>query len=51
MKSEKQANKSGHWEKHILINREGKNTPENAFLPKQGKNRPQPHVKINELDH
>jgi len=42
---------TGHWERHIKVNPEGPNSPENAFLPKRGKNRPQPHVKVNELDH
>lgn len=28
-----------------------KDVPENAFLAKSGKNRPQPHVKVNECDH
>jgi hypothetical protein len=40
-----------HWEKHIVVNPQGKNTPENAFLPKRSKDRPQPHVKLNECDH
>lgn len=41
-----------HWEVNLNAMPEGEpNTPEGAFLPMSGKHRPQPHKKINELDH
>lgn len=50
-KTEKVEKRNNHWEMHVNVNPQGKNTPENAFLPKQAKYRPQPHAKINECDH
>lgn len=40
-----------HWEKHLTVSLAGKGTPDGAFLPRQAKDRPTPHVKINECDH
>ena len=41
-----------HWVKHIPASAEGfGDDPEGAFLPRPGKNRAQPHEKINECDH
>ena len=40
-----------HWEFLYSTNPPQSNTPAGAFVPKQSKNRPQPHVKVNETDH
>jgi hypothetical protein len=43
---------SEHWEKHFPMSAEGcGDDPAGAFLPRPGKDRPQPHQKINECDH
>jgi len=40
------------WEINLDITPAGiPNDPAGAFLPMSGKNRPVPHVKINECDH
>ena len=49
-KTELLEKRKDHWEKHIDMNPQGK-SPEYAFLPKKGKDRPQPHVKLNDCDH
>lgn len=41
----------GHWEKTVKVSLAGGKTPDGAFLPKCAKDRPTPHVKINECDH
>ena len=51
MKGSGQAVPSGHWERKYDPSPAGKATPAGAFLPKQAKNRPSPHNKINEQDH
>ena len=41
-----------HWEKHFPMSAEGYgDDPKGAFLPRPGKDRPQPHQKTNECDH
>lgn len=46
------ANSKDHWEMNVNITPAGiPNDPAGAFLPMSGKNRPQPHKKINECDH
>jgi hypothetical protein len=41
-----------HWQMQVNATPAGiPNDPAGAFLPMAGKNRPQPHVKINECDH
>lgn len=49
-KGNKMATPEGHWEIKVPCP-QGGNTPAGAFLPKQSKNRPQPHAKVNETDH
>jgi hypothetical protein len=40
------------WEKHFPMSAEGYgDDPAGAFLPRPGKDRAQPHQKINECDH
>ena len=43
-----------HWQMNVadsVFVRGYGNDPAGAFLPRPGKDRAQPHVKINELDH
>ena len=40
-----------HWEMHYDTCPKGSITPASAFLPQRGRDRPQPHVKVNETDH
>lgn len=41
-----------HWEQNLNLTPAGiPNTPAGAFLPMRGRDRPQPHVKVNECDH
>lgn len=40
-----------HWEKTVTVSLAGGDLPDGAFLPKRSKDRPTPHVKINECDH
>jgi len=40
-----------HWQMNRDITPEGDNSGWGAFLPRQGKNRPTPHTKLNECDH
>jgi hypothetical protein len=41
-----------HWEMRVPATAEGfGNDPKGAFLPRPGKDRAQPHEKINECDH
>ena len=40
-----------HWEINRNITPQGNDTGWGAFLPRCGKDRPQPHTKINECDH
>lgn len=43
---------NNHWEVHVPVSAEGfGDSPKGAFLPRPGKNRAQPHQKINETDH
>jgi len=46
------ANSKSHWETKVPATAEGfGNESQGAFLPRPGKNRAQPHKKINECDH
>lgn len=46
------ANSKDHWEVKVPATAEGfDGDPAGAFLPHPGKNRAQPHRKINECDH
>lgn len=40
-----------HWEMNRNITPAGDSSGWGAFLPRPGKDRPTPHVKINECDH
>lgn len=41
-----------HWERRVPASAEGfEDDPAGAFLPRPGKDRAQPHIKINECDH
>jgi hypothetical protein len=41
-----------HWESTVPATARGYgNDPQGAFLPRPGKDRAQPHMKINECDH
>lgn len=41
-----------HWQITVPATAEGfGDDPAGAFLPRPGKNRAQPHLKINEVDH
>lgn len=40
-----------HWQINTDITPEGNDSDHGAFLPRRGKNRPRPYVKINECDH
>ena len=41
-----------HWQVHVPATAEGfGDDPKGAFLPRPGKDRAQPHQKINECDH
>jgi len=43
-----------HWEKDVadsVFERGYGNDPNGAFLPRPGKDRARPHVKVNECDH
>lgn len=44
-------NPNEHWEIRKNITPEGNSSGWGAFLPRQGKNRPTPHVKVNETDY
>jgi hypothetical protein len=53
-KGNKRAIPNEYWQKEVCksVFPEGMDDdPMGAFLPKSGKNRPQPHVKINQCDH
>lgn len=39
------------WEINVNITPGGDNTGWGAFLPRSGKDRPQPYTKLNETDH
>lgn len=41
----------GHWEIHLHCAYGKGNDPAGAFLPRPGKDRAQPHEKVNECDH
>lgn len=46
------ANSKDPWEVRVPATAEGHGSdPAGAFLPRPGKNRAQPHQKINECDH
>ena len=46
------ANSKSVWEVHVPATAQGfGNESKGAFLPRPGKNRAQPHQKINECDH
>jgi hypothetical protein len=45
------ADLSKPWQINRDITPEGNNSPWGAFLPREGKNRPTPHTKLNECDH
>lgn len=47
----KPANPQEHWQMNYDLTPAGDNTGWGAFLPRSGKDRPQPHVKLNECDH
>ncbi len=51
VKKEHPVRSKEHWEMHYDTCPKGKITPATAFLPQRGRDRPQPHVKINETDH
>lgn len=40
-----------HWQINLNLTPAGNDSPEGAFLPREGRNRPTPHTKINECDH
>lgn len=40
-----------HWEMHYSPGPAGRGTPAGAFMPKQAKDRPCTHNKVNEADH
>ncbi len=40
-----------HWQVNRDITPHGESNGWGAFLPRAGKDRPQPHVKTNECDH
>jgi hypothetical protein len=41
-----------HWQVNVELSPKGENDdPAKSFLPTPGKNRAQPHKKINECDH
>jgi hypothetical protein len=43
---------SEHWQVNVDITPSGiRNDPAGAFLPQKGRDRPQPHTKINDCDH
>lgn len=44
-------NSDKHWEVKMNPTPEGNDKPIGAFLPKQPKNRPCMHTKVNECDH
>ncbi len=51
-KGNKAAVPNDHWERKVPATAEGfGDDPAGAFLPRPGKNRAQPHQKINECDH
>ncbi len=51
-KGNKRAVPNGHWEFRVPASAEGfGDDPAGAFLPRPGKDRPQPHEKINECDY
>ena len=43
--------KDKHWEKHVKVSLAGGKTPDGAFLPKLARERPTPHITVNECDH
>lgn len=45
------ANSKTQWEQHFSMERGYGSDPAGAFLPRPGKDRAQPHQKINECDH
>ena len=48
------ASKNNHWQMSVadsVFERGYGNDPAGAFLPRPGKDRAQPHKKINECDH
>lgn len=40
-----------HWQVNVNITPHGNDSGWGAFLPRSGKDRPQPYTKINECDH
>lgn len=40
-----------HWQFNMNLTPSGTDHGGEAFLPREGKNRPTPHVKTNECDH
>lgn len=50
-KGSKPAIPNKEWEKQYVLSPCGSDTPAGAFLPKRGRERPQPHEKVNECDH
>ncbi len=50
-KAGKQVPPKEHWEMHYDDAPTAKPTPSGAFLPKRSKDRPTPHLKVNECDH